>query len=89
MALRMEAPSRFVRRTEDQSQLMSNADFKPLDEVLEKAGCNRELYNRMIGDMLSTEKEFNCNYLPDLMNLGYTPDFMQKYFGHTFKKENL
>ena len=59
MALRMEAPSRFVRRTEDQSQLMSNADFKPLDEVLEKAGCNRELYNRMIGDMLSTEKEFN------------------------------
>ena len=89
MALRMEAPSRFVRRTEDHSQLMSNADFKPLDEVLEKAGCNRELYNRMIGDMLSTEKEFNCNYLPDLTNLGYTPDFMQKYFGHTFKKENL
>ncbi len=65
-------PSRFVRRS-------SASNIKI--ELSPKISYNRFSYNKMIGEIVSLEMEGNCEDLPDLADLGYTPEYLAQIFG--------
>ncbi len=54
---------------------------------LPKISYNRSLYNKLIGEIVSLEMECYCEDLPDLADLGYTPEFMAKILAHLVLRE--
>jgi hypothetical protein len=72
-------PSRFVRRCHS-TEVKSETSPKPrLD--LSKIAYNRSAYNRMIGEIVNMESDGHGEDLPDLAELGYTPEFMAQILG--------
>ena len=72
-------PSQSVRRIRS-SVIGSEMSPKPRLDLAQIAH-NRSIYNRMIGEMVHMEMECHCEDLPDLVGLGYTPEFMKRLFG--------